>query len=83
MIQINNEGVKLYINQGDNTFLESASKYGLDIKTYAHQAAFFDYDIDGVMLKSNAHPKLSPRSNSRNWKKCQVIYCYKMENSLM
>ncbi|MEC8599253.1 MAG: FG-GAP-like repeat-containing protein [Bacteroidota bacterium] len=38
---------KLYINQGDNTFLESASKYGLDIKTYAHQAAFFDYDIDG------------------------------------
>ena len=38
---------KLYINQGNNTFIESASKYGLDIKTYAHQAAFFDYDIDG------------------------------------
>ena len=38
---------KLYINQGNNTFIESASKYGLDIKTYAHQATFFDYDIDG------------------------------------
>ena len=38
---------KLYINQGNNTFVESATKYGLDIKTYAHQAAFFDYDIDG------------------------------------
>jgi hypothetical protein len=38
---------KLYINQGDNTFIESAAKYGLDIKTYAHQATFFDYDIDG------------------------------------
>jgi len=38
---------KLYINQGDNTFIESAAKYGLDIKTHAHQATFFDYDIDG------------------------------------
>ena len=38
---------KLYVNQGNNTFIENASKYGLDIKTYAHQATFFDYDIDG------------------------------------
>ena len=38
---------KLYINQGNNTFIESAANYGLDISTYAHQAAFFDYDIDG------------------------------------
>ena len=38
---------KLYINQGDNTFIESAAEYNLDISTYAHQAAFFDYDIDG------------------------------------
>ena len=38
---------KLYINQGNNTFIESASEFGLDIKSYAHQAAFFDYDIDG------------------------------------
>ena len=37
----------LFINNGDLTFTEQASKYGLDIKTYAHQAAFFDYDIDG------------------------------------
>ena len=38
---------KLYINNKDNTFTESAAAYGLDIGTYSHQAAFFDYDLDG------------------------------------
>lgn len=40
-------GNKLYINNTDGTFKEQAKEYGLDIKTYAHQAAFFDYDADG------------------------------------
>lgn len=38
---------KLYINQGNLTFVESAAEYGLDDDSYSTQAAFFDYDNDG------------------------------------
>jgi enediyne biosynthesis protein E4 len=38
---------KLYINNHDNTFTESAAKYGLDISAYTTQVSFFDYDNDG------------------------------------
>jgi hypothetical protein len=38
---------KLYINNHDLTFTESAGQYGLDISSYATQASFFDYDMDG------------------------------------
>lgn len=38
---------KLYINNQDLTFTESSAKYGLDISSYATQASFFDYDMDG------------------------------------
>ncbi|MEJ7766249.1 MAG: VCBS repeat-containing protein [Chitinophagaceae bacterium] len=38
---------KLYINNRDLSFTESAAKYGLDISSYATQASFFDYDLDG------------------------------------
>ncbi len=38
---------KLYVNNTDGTFTERAKEYGLNISTYAHQAAFFDYDLDG------------------------------------
>ncbi|WP_420401024.1 VCBS repeat-containing protein [Flagellimonas sp.] len=38
---------ELYINNGDNTFTESAEKYGLDFDTYSSNAAFLDYDLDG------------------------------------
>ncbi|WP_255399463.1 VCBS repeat-containing protein [Roseivirga sp. 4D4] len=38
---------ELYINNGDNTFTESAEKYGLAFKGFSTQAAFFDYDRDG------------------------------------
>ena len=38
---------KLYINNHDLTFTESAAKYGLDISGYCTQASFFDYDMDG------------------------------------
>jgi len=37
----------LYINQGDNTFKESAKAYGLAESGHSVQAAFFDYDKDG------------------------------------
>ncbi|RPG29403.1 MAG: VCBS repeat-containing protein, partial [Muricauda sp. TMED12] len=38
---------ELFINNGDNTFTESAAKYGLDFDSYSSNAAFFDYDLDG------------------------------------
>ncbi len=38
---------ELFINNGDNTFTESAAKYGLDFESYSSNAAFLDYDLDG------------------------------------
>ncbi|MEO8404971.1 MAG: VCBS repeat-containing protein [Chitinophagaceae bacterium] len=38
---------KLYINNHNQTFTESAAKYGLDISAYTTQVSFFDYDMDG------------------------------------
>ena len=38
---------KLYINNHNLTFTESAAKYGLDIKAYTTHVSFFDYDLDG------------------------------------
>ncbi len=38
---------KLYINNHDLSFTESASHYGLDHTGFCTQASFFDYDLDG------------------------------------
>ncbi|MGZ5254785.1 MAG: VCBS repeat-containing protein, partial [Flavitalea sp.] len=38
---------ELYINNGNNTFIESAEKYGLNFSGLSTQAAFFDFDHDG------------------------------------
>lgn len=40
-------GNELFINNGNNTFTESAKQYGLDFSGFTSQAAFFDYDHDG------------------------------------
>lgn len=37
----------LYINNGDLTFTEMASSYGLDASDYSTHANFFDMDLDG------------------------------------
>jgi enediyne biosynthesis protein E4 len=50
---------QLFINNGNNTFTESAAKYGLDIQGYNTQAVFFDYDKDGdldmFLLQHSTH----------------------------
>ncbi|SHE70186.1 Repeat domain-containing protein [Arenibacter palladensis] len=38
---------ELFINNGDNTFTESAAEFGLDFDTYSSSAALLDYDMDG------------------------------------
>ncbi|HWB24861.1 MAG TPA: VCBS repeat-containing protein [Chitinophagaceae bacterium] len=38
---------QLFINAGNNKFVEKAKEYGLDNPGYSTQAAFFDYDNDG------------------------------------
>lgn len=38
---------ELYINNGDTTFTEKATQYGLDFDNYSSTASFFDYDNDG------------------------------------
>lgn len=56
---------RLFINQGNGTFSEEAKEYGLDIKDYSVQSAFFDYDLDGDldMYLAN-HP--APGSDEAN-----------------
>jgi hypothetical protein len=38
---------ELFINNGNNTFTESAAAYGLDFESYSSSAAFLDFDLDG------------------------------------
>ncbi len=42
-----NKENELFINQGNNTFKESAAAYNLNDKGYSTHASFFDYDKDG------------------------------------
>lgn len=71
---------QLYINNGNQTFTESAAAYGLDFSGYSTQAAFFDYDHDGdldcILLNQSMHSsstigdtslrrKFSPASGGR------------------
>ena len=37
----------LFINNGNLTFTEQGSQFGLDDRGYTTQASFFDYDLDG------------------------------------
>ena len=38
---------QLFINNGDLSFTDKASEYGLDFQGFSTQASFFDYDNDG------------------------------------
>ena len=51
----------LFINNGDLTFTERATEYGLNFKGLSRQAAFFDYDLDNdldmFLLNHSIHSK--------------------------
>ncbi|MDZ7689667.1 MAG: VCBS repeat-containing protein [Balneolaceae bacterium] len=46
-VEVEERRNKLFINQGDETFIDQAADYGVDDPGYCTQPAFFDYDRDG------------------------------------
>lgn len=77
---------ELYINNGDLTFTEKASEYGLDFTGFSTQAAFFDYDKDGdldcYLLNHAVHNTRSyDRVNTRMLKDNEAgDYLYRNDN---
>ncbi|MHA7131134.1 VCBS repeat-containing protein [Algoriphagus namhaensis] len=62
---------RLYINQGDNTFLDLAEYYGVDFQGLSTHAAFFDYDKDGdldlyLLNHSVKSPEVFAEANNRS-----------------
>ncbi len=59
---------ELFINKGNNTFLESSAEYGLNFSGYTVQSAFFDYDHDGDLDCFILNQSLQPNGNIVNAK---------------
>jgi len=64
---------QLFINNGNQTFTESAKEYGLDFSGFSTQAAFFDYDHDGDLdcyllnQSQKPHQNIVDTSNRRKF----------------
>jgi len=59
---------KLYINNKDNTFTESAKSFGLADDGYSVMANFFDYDLDGDLDAYIANQPPSEKKLRKNLK---------------
>lgn len=64
---------ELFINNGNNTFTEKSTDYGLNTSCFTTQSAFFDYDKDGdldcYILNQSHHPhaNIVDTSNRRGY----------------
>jgi hypothetical protein len=56
---------KLFINQKNNTFKESAAEYGLDHYGFSVQAYFFDADLDGDLDMYLVNHRQDFRNNTK------------------
>ena len=76
---------ELYINNGDNTFMEKSAEYGLDFKGYSTQSYFFDYDKDGdldVYIVNHAvHTNLSHGKASKRNKRTPLVGDVLLQNN--
>ncbi|MCI5080286.1 MAG: VCBS repeat-containing protein [Saprospiraceae bacterium] len=76
----------LYINNGDQTFTESAKEYGLDFSGYATHASFFDYDRDGdldvYLLNHSVHSVRSYGKTSKRQQKDELSGDRLLENRM-
>jgi hypothetical protein len=64
-----NKENELFINNGDRTFSERASEFGLADQGYSTHAAFFDYDRDGdldVYLLNNSYQAIGSFNLRKN-----------------
>ncbi|MFT6722805.1 MAG: hypothetical protein ACJA1V_000869, partial [Flavobacteriaceae bacterium] len=60
---------ELFINQGNNSFIESAEAFGLADQGFSTHASFFDYDKDGdldVYLLNNSYQAIGSFDLRRN-----------------
>lgn len=60
---------ELFVNKGDGTFEEAASRYGIDDQGYSTHAVFFDYDKDGdldLYLLNNSYQAIGSFNLRRN-----------------